>query len=653
VRVLAGMSEQAYAEERSNIITALLDVVRLLDLDLGAGLAAASSAVNAFLRTQELQERQLVGALRVGISMARSTGDATLRDALLADERLLADVHRVRAVASLLDDLPPAAIERTHDAVGELLDETSDVLTEPLKTISPKAASALIQATRDSLHSVLNAAPDDDVKTLIADLFDALDDRVTDASEARIQLMWNLVDAGTELAYQGVREHADAALALAGRSQLSNSVALQALALAPASDWELWLSWLDEVVPEYSSQKKWAEIALIRIAGLLPTADEDQLQTARELTLRVAAVARLDDEDVTEPLTTTLQGALQPIAWWGGGNFLRQEKIHEIVRELGKAIGPGATSAWADLRYADLIRGVTTAGMTAIVLNALSTWTRGLKPDQLRDLAARLSEGPLSGDAAADTELIGARTQMWIEGSAAGENVGEAPYTISIDQIVAATKVPSDRGQQIFSAWFSRARISEETVEDIIKRLDRAPTTLEGNELRDWFASRPTDEARTQFLISLATAGGRSLDWLRAAVAATPRNFAEEVVAHAISSEAMQASRAEERRAAVDALLALSPESAAGQAVVGQLIIWLLGRNQKVDFDIGLVAVGALGSNHAMGRRVGDAFRKACDQQQRKIPRSERPKFEQTRIVLAQSYFERPKKKGLKRLLGR
>jgi hypothetical protein len=93
--------------------------------------------------------------------------------------------------------------------------------------------------------------------------------------------------------------------------------------------------------------------------------------------------------------------------------------------------------------------------------------------------------------------------------------------------------------------------------------------------------------------------------------------------------------------------------SAAGQAVVGQLIIWLLERNQKVDFDIALVAVETLGSNHGMGRKVGNAFRKACDEQKRKIPRSDRSKFEQARIVLAQSYFERPKKKGLKRLLGR
>jgi hypothetical protein len=99
IRVLAGMSEQAYAEERSNIITALLDVARLVDLDLGTSLGAATNAVGAFARLQGLQERQLTGALRVGVAAARNGGDTSLRDVVLDDDRLLVDVNRVRAVA--------------------------------------------------------------------------------------------------------------------------------------------------------------------------------------------------------------------------------------------------------------------------------------------------------------------------------------------------------------------------------------------------------------------------------------------------------------------------------------------------------------------------------------------------------------------------
>lgn len=654
IRVLAGMSEQAYAEERSNIITALLDVVRLVDLDLGTSLGPAASAVGAFARLQGLQERQLTGALRVGISAVRAGGDTSLRDAVLADERLFTDANRVRAVADLLDDLPPEAAARSQEAVGEYLGTTSDVLTEPLRLVSPKTAEALVKAVRAPLQTVINGAAPDDATTLIADLFDALDDRKTDAPEARLELMWTLELAGTDVAYEAVAEHADAALAASGTSQSANSVALKALNAAPAGHWQLWLSWLDESVAKYNAQKQMAELALIKIAGLLPQAEEDQIETARKLSTKIVAVAELLDDDIGAPLTTTVQGALQTLAWWGGGgDFLRQEKIHRLVRDLGAAIGSSTASAWADLRYADLVRGISNAGLAAIVFQAVADWVDGLKAEQLRDLATRLSTATLSGDQTTDVELIAARTELWIRALAVKEDVKAAPYTITFEQIAAASKPATTRGEHVFSSWLLRARLSPTDVLKLVPLLGRAPTPTETDVFREWLARLTSTSQRTEFLTGLAEASGEELEWIRAAVSTTSRDYAEEVVAHAVASDAMKASRFEERRSAVDKLLALDPRTSASQAVVGELVIWLLERHQKVDFDIALVAVSALGSSHGMGRRIGDAFRKACEQLGRKIPAADKPRFEQARIVLAQSYFERPKKKGLKRVLRR
>lgn len=654
VRVLAGMSEQAYAEERSNIVTALLDVVRLLDLDLGPTLGAASSAVGAFARTQGLQERQLVGALRVGIAAARVRGDRTLRDTVLNDDRLFTDEDRVRALAMLLDDLPPKAVERTHEAVGEFLDKTSDVLTEPLKGVSPEAASALVKATRAPLQAIVKAAALEDAQALMADLFGALDDRVTDAAEARIELMWNLEGAETDATYESIAAHAEAALAAVGAQQSTNSVGLKALGLAPASDWELWLPWLDASAPPYDAQRQMAEVALIRVVGLLPQANEDELNIALALAPKAAAVARLTDDDITSPLTTTIQGALHTLAWWvGGGDFLRQEKIHAIIREVGDAVGPSAVSTWADIRYADLVRGIGNAGMTAIVYQAVANWPSGLKTEHLRDLATRLAAAPLSGDETTDIELMAARTQLWIEALALGEDVNAAPYAITLGQISAATRPATDRAREIFRAWLLRARLSSDDLLKVISALDRPPAPLEADTLREWFEALGSSVKRTEFLTFLAEAGGQPLGWMRAAVSPTPPDYAEEVVAHSIASSAMKAPRAEERRAAVDTLLALNPSSAASQAVVGDLIIWLLERKQKVDFDIALAALGALGSKHGMGRKIGDAFRKASESLDKKIPGRDRARFEQARIVLGQSYFDGPKRKGLKGIFGR
>ncbi|MGH3008529.1 MAG: P-loop NTPase fold protein [Gaiellaceae bacterium] len=654
IRVLAGMSEQAYAEERSNIITALLDVVRLVDLDLGASLGPAASAVGAFARLQGLQERQLTGALRVGIAADRAGGDASLRDTVLADQRLLTDVNRIRAVADLLDDLPPEAAARSQEAVGEYLDTTSDVLTEPLRLVSPQAAEALIKAVRAPLQKLIEGAVLDDATTLIADLFDALDDRTTDAPEARLELMWTLELAGTDVAYGAVAEHADAALTASGTSQIANSVALKALGAAPAGHWQLWMRWLDESAAKYDAQKQMAELALIRIAGLLPQAEEDQIETARTLTMKVVAVAGLLDDDISAPLTTTVQGALETLAWWsGGGDFLRHEKIHRLVRDLAPAIGASTASTWADLRYADLVRGISNAGLVAIVFQAVADWIDDLKAEQLRDLATRLSTAPLSGDQTTDVELVAARTELWIQARAAKEDVSAAPYTITFDQIAAATKPVTARAEHVFRSWFLRARLSPADVLKLIPLIGRSPTPGEAETLREWLTGLSSASQRTEFLTGLTESSGEQLEWIRAAVSTTTRDYAEEVVAHAVASDAMKASRSEERRSAVDKLLALNPSTSASQAVVGELVVWLLERNQKVDFDIALVAVSGLGQSHGMGRKIGDAFRKACEQLGRKIPAGDKPRFEQARIVLAQSYFERPKKKGLKGMLRR
>jgi hypothetical protein len=508
---------------------------------------------------------------------------------------------------------------------------------------------------RTALQAIVKAASAEDVEGVIDDLFDALDDRVDDAPEARIHLMWNIGLSGTDSAYDGLAKRADSALAAAGTSQLANSVSLKALGLAPASDWSRWLPWLDESEPAWTPQKEWAEIALIRVSGLLPQAEQDELDTALILAPKAVAVARLTDDDIGAPLTTTIQGALQTLPWWSGGpDFLRQEKIHEIVRNLGASIGSGVVSLLTDLRYADLVRGVTNAGLTPIVLTSLSTWGVDLKVEHLRDFATRLSTVGLSGDQSTDVELIAARSRLWIDAGALGENVSEAPYTMTFDEIAGATKVPTDRAQDVICTWFRHARLSTSTAEGIISRLNRGPAMSEAEAVRDWFGALTSSEQRTEFLIAMVGAEGKPLGWMRAAVSSTPRDYAEDVVAHSIASDAMKAARAEERRAAVDALIAISPSSPAGQSVAGELIIWFLERKQKVDFDIALAAIRALGSAHGMGRKIGEAFRKASEGLERKIPASERAQFEQSRIVIGQGYFERPKKKGgLSRLLGR
>ena len=656
VSVLAGMSEQAHARERSNIITALLDVVGLLDGELGAALQAAAGAVAGYARAGPLEERQLVGALRVGIVAARGAGDTSLRDEVLADDRLLETASRVWAVASLIDELPDEEAERVRHAIAEHLPETTDVLTEPLYVVSPEAAEDLLLHTeiKDAVRTLVDDAPTEEAEKLASFLFETLDRRHVPAPTARLRLMRLLADPGSSSAYAVVREQAQEALDAAGTSQLANDVGLALLSFAPPEDWRLWLPWLDVGQEAFASHDEMGEVALIKIFDQLPQAAEDELDFALEITPLIVRVGRLGDEP-RPILTRAIQGALQSGSWWSSeDSFERQEKIHEIVRVLAGACGETTAASLSDLRHQDLVRSATSVGVTVWLFRGIARWAVEMDAAQIRALATMLSPASISGNQTNDEELVGARTHLWMEGLELKEDVGEPPYSLAISDIVAVSRSGSQRGQEIIVDWLN-AGVAEGTVSAIIHGIARAPSSIEAEALHSWFKERENADARTEFLTALASGGGKALEWMRVVTARRKRDYSEKVVAHSLVSDAMTATRADERKAAVSGLLALSPRSAEAQRVVGGLIVWLLERDQKVDFEIAISGVQALGSKHAMGRRIGDAFRKACDRDERKIPHRERSAFVDAKIVLGQSYFDEPptKKGRLSRFLGR
>jgi hypothetical protein len=647
VRVLAGMAEQAYAEERSNIITALLHVVALLDGDLGTSLAAAAGAVSSYTRTQRLLEDQLVAALRIGIAIADATGDTTLRENVLADERLLEDHVRVSLVATLLDDLPAEARPAIYAAIAEHLDETTDVITAPLRTLSSSAADRLMEdrKVRKAVSELVAGAAADDADTICADLFDALDDRVDDSPHARLRLMRVLIDSEAPAGYKASVVRADSALDAAGAGQISNTVALVALHHSPSEDWRSWLPWLDEGAPPFDQHKRLADLALIKTIGLLPQAETDELEIAEDLLPRIARVARLTDDDLSTTVVQTAQGALQAQTWWSGDAlFDDQETMHRFLRALGEAIGDAATSSFAGARHADLVRGIAGSGLTAPVFRAVLEWAVDLEVAQVRDLATRLAPAPLTTDQAHNAELLLARTHLWREAWELDEETDSTPYAIDTNQVIAAAKPASARGQQLVVAWLD-FDVSTEVVGEIVIGLDRAPRDSEAEAFRGWLSRLASDDARTKLLTRLATERGNALRWLGAAAASKKRAYSEQVIAHSIVSDVMKAGRADERRLAADSLLFLSPRERAAQREIGNLIVWLLDLRKKGDFETAVDIVAALGDNHGMGRSIGEAFRKASDALQTKVPHREKETFSKAKIVLGQSYFEPPPKK--------
>ena len=653
--VLAGMSEQAYSEERSNIVTALLDVVHLLDGEMGQSVQVVSSAVASFARSAPLDERHLTGALLVGIAEARATGNTALRDQVLADERLLEKASNVWTVSYLIDDLPSEAAEDVRNAIAAKLPETTDVLSEPLCTVSPESADGLLRhgGIREAVQTLMTNSDAAEAEGTARFFFDTLARREVDAPIARLRLMQLLTESGSPSVYPAIRDQAEKTVPTSGTSQIGDRVAIAALLLAPPEDWRLWLPWVGEEAEGSPEFKETAEAALIKVFGLMSSADNDELDAALELAPKIVRYGRLCDDDVNPILSSAVQLALQARAWWSDVSmFDQQEKIHAIARAVGSSLGPSAIPKFAALRHEDLLRAAASSGLTMPLFLAIARWAVQMEAEQIRDLATRLSTAPLSGDQASDVELVAARTHLWMEARGLEEDVDEAPYDVDLNSIVAVGRPGGQRAQSVVVAWMDDA-VDEDTVQDIITGVDRSPAPEEADAFRIWFFSLKNADERTDFLIDLASEGGHALDWLGEAIKASPRDYSEEVVAHSVVSDAMKPGRAEKRRAAVDALIALNPHNGEAQREVGRLIVWLLGSGQKVDFEIAVVAVRALGTDHGMGRKIGIAFRKQCEHEKKKIPHRQQEFFEAAGIVLGPSYFDKPKKGPFSRLLRR
>jgi hypothetical protein len=655
LRVLAGMAEQAYAGERANIITALLGVVSVLDGDVGPSLRPAADALSAYVRTDALEAGQLIGALRLGVALAEAGGDHALRDSVLADVRLLATASRVWSVGTMIDSLPEAEQERVQEAIAKFLPETTDVLTEPLLVVSAAAAERLLRHPR--IKAAAQALLDDSVlgeeeaEKLARFWLQVLDDRAEPAPVARLRLIRLLLDADSAEAYAVALEAAPDAREAISASPAANGVGLAALRTAKPADWDTWLPWLDEKADAASQHTEMAQSALTGLLSELPEANEDELNVALDLVSRVARVGRLQDEDVGAPLTSAVQEALQLGAWWTSEEHLfLHEKIHEVIKALGEAIGDAATEQFSGLRYQDVNRGLATAGATPLTCRGVRDLAVEFDAASLNALATRLASTPLTGVADLDVELVGARTHLAREAELLGEDTEAAPYGVPASQVVAAGRHDTGPAHEVVAAWLGTDPPTL-AVEELAEGLERSPRDREAEAFARWLDRLPSDDDRTQVLLDLLTRA--SCGWLAAPGAAGVRGYSEQVIGHAIADAAMREPRAEERQRVVEAFAALAPKTAAGQGEVANMIIWLLGRNRKSDFEIALELVPALGDEHGMGQKVGRAFRSSADALGRKIPAKHRAAFEAAKIVLGKDYFARPPKKGLSRLIGR
>jgi hypothetical protein len=647
VSVLAGIADQEFGEERANVINALFGVATTLDWDLGPALGGAGSAVTTYAGEEGLAESELIGALRLGFALA-AAGDTTLRDEVLGDDRLLANADRTRRVANQLDQIQDAEIvERVHERIANFFPEDGSVLSDPLMTLAPPAAAALLndERVRSAAANFLSQTPYEESREIVAGLIGSIIERRAEAPLASLYLVWILATSSQlqpDL-YVDVRRLAITVPDLEGTSQIRNSIALLALGHAPRDDWDLWQRWLDPKADEYESQRGWSSAALIHIL----TAPDDR-PASPNLIRRIRRVGRVTDDDVGSELTQAIQTALGTAWWPDEAGLERQLAVHAAVRAMEK-IGPSAADAIATARHYDLSNALNSGGTTPVVLRGIAELVEGLSATQLADLAARLRAVPLTGQKV-DAELVGAQVSIQTVAKALGEETAEEPYSIPLDRLLAAARPQGKSSARAIAGWFEW-NPSYKSVITFIEGIGRGTRDGELDSARGWFRGL-SNGARRSALVGLAHLQTDSANkWINTFVGAS-RAYDEQLVVRDVVSEVMGAGKGGNRHELIEALIAVEPSSPQAQREVGELIIWLLERNTRVDLDNATLAVGALGKNHRMGKKVAAAFRASVDANGWKVPSNREQLFLDAKVSLPKGAFEKTKKRRF-RLPGR
>ena len=303
------------------------------------------------------------------------------------------------------------------------------------------------------------------------------------------------------------------------------------------------------------------------------------------------------------------------------------------------------THAISKARHSRLVAGLAATSPTAppaAVLRTIGELSGGLDAEALTDLAARLKAIPLRDESAADVELTWAHIRVRTTARSARVDISDDVFGIPYERLIVLGKSRGARAEAALADWFAWSPNAESVVK-VITGIARPPRDGERDALRKWFkrATRATRRETISELAGDATETGQA--WVAEFVQAT-RDYDEEQVVREIVVKLMAVGAGKDRVSLIQSLIALSPSIQAAQREVGELVIWLLNKGTKIDFDNAALAVSALGERHRMGRLIASAFRSAASAGDWKVPNGREPDFRAAKISLPKSVFKKKSK---------
>jgi hypothetical protein len=618
VGLLCDISEGEFGEERANAITTLMGVVEQLGGDIAPRATRVVDALRAFESEQQLDERHLLGALRLGLSLDTAEGRA-LVDEVSSDKRLYDEPQLVQRTVALIDEMPDDLVMRLADAIATHTADDESVLTEALSPLTPEAAARFfaIDAVKASAVSRFKALTELDVAAAEAfahQLYDIADRHGHEGRRLQELVQWALLN--TPAAYPVVRGHADAVMSAMPAGEVRDSHALTGLKTGPPSDWGLWHKYLTGA----PSELPWRPATVTRIASevISHALEADALATAASL---APHVARLGEGQVGK-FVESLTAATERRAWWNESELVaEQRQLYDVALALapdrqtvaGEAVRGALTGDLSRISQPQPSRpsyAATVAPLASVEgLSAARELGVLLGADAAELIEDVLSAVP-SGDSKFDAEA--ARTALAL-GEAASRDGGVVE--LGDTQTLLAALPDGWRAADAAAAWL-RLDPSEGVVRSLATIVGDTRDQSVRDTLSAWAAARSSHE-RSRLIERLLDEQRIPTSWI-AEIARHGTN--DEQLVDAVTERIAAASRHERRGAYIDALLALAPDGRRAHIKVAKLMLALLDRNTKVDFELALRAAGVLGTDHQHGEKLRQAFDRATQDTNFAIP---------------------------------
>lgn len=594
VLFVSGMVEREFGIERSNVLDVAFGVTDSQDGISEKVAVPLAKAIHAYRYEQDLSESQLVSALKVSLAGR----DRHLTSTLFEDDRLLSSPDRIKAVAMVMDQLGDDAREMVAARVSEVFEDAPQILLEPVNVLPPEVADWLLSEVSTAVVQQISSQELAGETEAAAQLLDEIAASQVAASTIR-SLLWQLSNEDSSVGYDFLAKHQE--LLEDVDPQRVNSHVLRALLLAPPGDFPLW-------APHLSVQKRWDEqgVRAVRVLKRLikdcQSLDGDLLEASIEIAKTAALIAEAAKEEAIGGVREELRSAMQARNWWTKAQeYEAQSKLHLLAGSIAEN---ETTRAEVDrVRAKDVRRAIDAQPRpTAPGLQGVRLLSTGLPPEHLTDLleALRGVESKISEPLSPEYY----RTRLAFESRlhAAGEDVEISPPS----KVGIALGDYSEAGLEALGDWLDTGP----RVEDAVQVLRDTPAGVSRRVARactQWAGSLDSPR-RTDLLLQLWSRGIKNEAWIRQL---KPLGVDEVKLVTELVEQTQKASHASEREELIDRLVALSPDESSAQYLVGDLVVGLLETGFKIDVDLALRAVPALGRGHRSKVRIERALSRA------------------------------------------